>query len=764
MKLILTPHLNRIGQRTCSNSIPLFLLLSLLVLLIISTTPILAQTNSSSTTPLTFTLGEVKTVRTTWPSTTQDIMDGAKWIEYGIYVAILAIIPLILGLIGYMAGIIFYLFRCCGVCGGSKPDTTYQRKHLVIPTTILLLLFCGFIALAAVGIGFSAQGSANIRKTFTETLSFVNEANTTVMKVTTIGDTITAKLSALPDKLDPLLNKATEVVSPLGTISSIITSTTNQLQTFNSTNIVTMNARIAAINSNLNTLRANFSGVPTTTDIPDINSLVVPAVNSGVSALKSANSTIATAQADVVKNIANIKQQINATLSTQLTPAIGPALDGIKVQVNQLQSQIAPYLNQQVLQDASTYSSLAENIRIALSVIFFGWACIIYVFAFLGVIFRKACCVQTTTVLAFISAWVFFLFAIVQIPAYILITDTCTQGPKTLSLVGDQLIGQFNMTIKFQNVSSIMNSIATCGKNDSLLTAVLGKNYLTSLGIDAQLSSMTSTFQSQISSFDISSLTATAKNSVQNANISTIKTDYSTDIMSAKTKLTNATSSLGSLDGFSGFNQTLYNVAIDNLNAFTFPRTGKLYSYYNYTLFDPSTLPNPENTQGQNLKDAVAYQNDTYTAAYNDVVKFNNSVNAVSAGMNGLLSDFSAASSVMSSLSTLTSSIITQIDLLASNIQTFIANFPSDAMSFILTVATELVDSLASDVAQCSFMSSFVQTLGTNVCQGINMQLLISGVVCLAIGLLLNVGCLATLVLAKRVKYQSSHRVHPRVD
>ncbi|KAF0983719.1 hypothetical protein FDP41_007634 [Naegleria fowleri] len=732
------------------------------MIIITTTNVVLAQSNSS--TPLTFTLGQVKTVRTTWPSTTQDIMDGGKWIEYGIYVAIMAVIPLILGLFGYMAGIIFYLFRCCGVCGGRKPDITYQRKHLVIPTTILVLLYCGFIALAAVGIGFSAQGSANIRTTFTATLSFVSDANSTVMKVTTIGDTITSKLSTLPDKLDPLLNQATQVVSPLGTISSIISSTTTQLQTFNSTNIITMNARVASINSNLNTLRANFSGVPTTSDIPDIYSLVTPAVNSGVSALQSANATIATAQSDVVKNIANIKQQINSTLSTQLTPAIGPALDGIKVQVNQIQSQIAPYLNQQVLKDASTYSSLAENIRIALSVIFFGWCCMIYVFAFLGVIFRKACCVQTTTVLAFLSTWVFFLFAIIQIPAYILITDTCTQGPKTLSLVGDQLIGQLNMTIKFQNVSSIMNSIATCGKNDSLLTAVLGKNYLTSLGIDSQLSSMTSTFQSQISSFDISSLTTTAKNSVKNANISSIKTDYSADIMSAKTKLANATSSLGSLDGFSGFNQTLYNVAIDNLNAFTYSRTGKLYSYYNYTLFDPSTLPNPDNTQGQNLKDAVAYQNNTYTTAYNDVVKFNNSVNAINAGMNGLLSDFSAASSVMASLSTLSSSIITQIDLLATNVQTFIANFPNDAMTFILSVATDLVNSLTSDIAQCTFMSSFIQTMGTNVCQGINLQLLISGVVCLAIGLLMNVGCFTTLVLAKRVKYQSNHRVHPRVD
>ncbi|KAF0983718.1 hypothetical protein FDP41_007633 [Naegleria fowleri] len=712
---------------------------------------------------VTFKLGEVKTVRTTWPSTMEDVLDGAIWIEYAIFIGIIAIIPIIIGVLGYFSLSLFCCFRCCGLCGGNKPKEIYTTKDLVIPTILVLLVYGGFLTLAGVGIGFSAQASSDVRTMITATLKFMTAANTTIMGIANIGDAITSKFSQVPDKLTPLLDQAIQQTAPLDTISSMIAQTHQQFSQFNSITVPDISLRISNINSNLTVLQSQFNGLPTLSEVPDIS----PAVQTCLSNLATANTTVANAKSTVISSIQSVKSIINSTLVDNLTPIVGPTFAGVKTQITSIQSQISPYLNDIIIGQATQYTSIAENVRIALSVVFFAWCCFIYVFVFLGLIFRKSCCIQTTSWLAFITAWVFYLFAVIQIPLYLIITDACVKGPTTLGMLGDGLLGQLNAGsgFKLQNVSLMIKGIASCSTNDSLVSVLLGNDYLKGLGIDSTLSGVTGSFANSISSMNISSYTSSVDSVIASANTGSIKTDHTSDLASVRSKLLGATTSLSSLDGFQGFNYSTYNQALTDFNTFTQQQTGRTYTYENFETFDPSTLSSPYNTQGQNLKNALTTQKNKYASALADVTKFNNSVRAITNNLDGLQQDFSLASNgIVQSLTTLAQNVATQIQTMTSNIQTYINNFPNTSLTFIMNLASQLINDFAVEFVPCGFLGSFISTVDRSVCKGLNFQLVVTGAVCFAIGVLMHIGGFITIVLTKRIRYQGSKRINPTVQ
>src|SRR3989338_5564105 len=78
----------------------------------------------------------------------------------------------------------------------------------------------------------------------------------------------------------------------------------------------------------------------------------------------------------------------NDTIVRSFTPNIVSLVGNAKEPIASIQSQISAYVNNQTMNDARTYSKLAENIRVALSVILFCWCGIIYIFVFLGILFK----------------------------------------------------------------------------------------------------------------------------------------------------------------------------------------------------------------------------------------------------------------------------------------------------------------------------------------------------------------------------------------
>nr|AFP49902.1 prominin-1 [Naegleria gruberi] len=741
--------------------VPRFSLYIIFVFLIILTT-----VNAQN---IAFTMGQVKTVRTALPTSSEEVLDGAKYIEYAIFLAIFLVIPILFGVIGYIAIMIFCCCRCCGFCGSNVPTSSeaYKRKHLIAPAIVLAVLYCCFILLGIIGVIFSAQGSTHVRVMIDETLTFTSSVTGSLKNVGNLPAIITTQLNGLPDAIDPLLNKALNATAPLDTISTLVGNTITQLGTFNSSTIENINKEVVNIRSGIDTLRASpkLSGVPASSEIPDIKSTVSPSITSGLQAITSAKSSIDSGKDTIKTKISSVKSLINDTISSQFGPSLSSALGSIQQPIASIQSSVDTYLNNQTVNDAKTYSKLAENIRVSLSIVLFCWCGIIYIFVFIGIIFRKTWCVHITTTLAFITAWIFILLAGIQVPAFMLINEVCTNGPKTVGSIGDQALSSMltgTGGIKFQNVSVMLTTMSTCKDGQSLIDVVFGTDAFSALGINSMLVSVTDSFSTQASVFNISSVTESAKNSMTTSSIGSINVDYTSTLTDARAKLANGTSSLNNLSGFSGFNATDFDAALNALNAFTTAKISATYTYDNFETFDPSGLAsNSDKVEGETLKNATRLQHNTQLAALAEIASYNQTLNIINANMDALIVDVASAKTLVSSFGTLTSNILSQIDLLTTNVQNFIATFPQETLNFVLNFAHALLKTIGAEVAGCTYMANYITATDGAVCKGISWELLITGITCFFIGILMHIGCVINVVIAKRIKYQAGTRVHP---
>jgi len=714
----------------------------------------------------TFAMGEIKTVRTKWPTTVDEFYDGGKWIEYAIFLGVIGIIPIVIGLALYIYISIFFCCRQCGLCGGKKvqrPDgfDNYKKRELIWPSASLLLFFSLFVVLAIVGVLFSCLATYNIRALITQTGTTIKTVTETLDNIGNIGGVVSTELSNVVSDL-AIFDKVAEVTSPLNQISILVNRSISTLTTFKQSSVPAMVTKVNTVQSDLQTLSQNSKlapNVPSSSDIPDIQNQLTPSLDSGISSLTSAKQSVDSGIDSIANSLSDIKQTINDTFENNVGPMINSSLDGIQTPIQGIKAMIQPYLNNKTIADGVFYATLGENIRISLGIIFYSWGAIFYLLAFVGLLFKVPCCIQCSTCIAYFSAWFFLIFAAFQVPIYMLINQSCTAGPTLLKTVGDDLMTGINLgPIKLLNASYVVDNIASCRTNESFVSALLGDNVFESLGLN-----VSNYMDFDLSNLDISSATS-AKTSILSANIGGIQADFSPELISARDKLDTATVQFNTFDGFGGFNSTVFNASIDALNAFAGVNT---YTYDNYQTFSVSSYPAGQQAQAQSLYDAVDQQHQTYLNALSNITFYSNTLQHMRQNLNGLVADSATGGNVILSLNTTTGQIMDEIDTLTSNVEQLITDFPSLAVDSVTSSLSNVVNGVASKVVGCNFASVYITALDTNVCSGnsLGVQILITGICCFFSGVLMLLGIFVTVILHKRVKFQSMEkRVHPTMD
>nr|CAG4710509.1 unnamed protein product [Naegleria fowleri] len=713
----------------------------------------------------------VNSPRTSMPSN-QDATDPGKWIEYGIYLIIIFVVILVLGLIGYVIVIGFFCCRLCGCCGGCKPKKKgathpYKKKDLLVPSILAIIGYISLLIVCILGLIFSGLFSQNIRVMVKETRSLIGNVNGTVSGVGTIGNAASDKIPVLVNGFTPLVDGAFKLLSPVDNMAQTVQNSINTLYQVNNTDAPVIYQHIDNVRADLKTLknRTELQNVPDpNTAIPDVRSTVTSGINTGISALQQGEKIIVDARASLNNTIYSTKNTINSTVYNTINTTLVSSLSSFTSQISNVMEMVNTYLPESRVDDVTYYVYAAENARISLVTIFFVWCGFLYLFTLLGIVFKVPILVEVTSCCTCGTAWLFFLVAAFQIPIYILVNDLCTTAPSTVKYLGDSygnslIHGATGNFVTLPNVSVLIDRVATCTPGQSYLNAALGADFLGALGIDNMIGSATGSIAGALDSFNVTSLVDSAKSYIVSANLTSIKTDYTSDVISAQNQLNTSFSQLQDIQNFNGFSYANYTKAIDDVNAAVSPY-GLYYTYQNITLLDCNAPPINQDSQAQqkcnttkaNALDQLTLYNTTLT----EVLKLNATANHLRAGLQTLVNDFNSLSNTFAPIKSLPNTLVTQLDTLALNISNYVTDLKSRLNSTIKSALTDYINNVTATSLDCGYVGSYVSTTEKTVCYGMTNETLITGILSLIIGVIMIIMFVVLLILGKRLRYQTS--------
>ncbi|KAL9657434.1 hypothetical protein ABK040_016703 [Willaertia magna] len=716
-----------------------------------------------------FTFSSVNTVRTTWPETQNDVFDGARWVEYGIYLAIIFAVILILGLISYCVGCWFCCLRCCGFCGGctTKGQTDrypYTPTDVKGPALIFLLLYIVILIFASLGIIFSVLFSSSLRTVVKESSDSISTLNTMLNKTNNLGQIVSNQVYGIINKLDPYIQEVNTFQQPLTNIQTSLQNGITTLDNFNSTTGQTINSHVNVIRSDLQIIRDNndVQNAPDpNTIIPDINGQLANSINQGKTYLNQGIQQVTTIKTTLDNNVQTTKDQLNNTLKNNVVPNIETSLSGVTNFITTLQNDyLNPYFNQKSVDDGTYWAYVGENIRLALEITFFGFIFFLYLFTLIGICIKKAIPIECSYVCTFLFAWLFFIVAAFQIPLFIFVQNACHQGPTTAKTVANAALDGGNLNINGiqVNVTNAIDNIFSCRGNGSLIQAILGEDYLKQFNIDTMISDITNQVNNQLQNFNISNTAGQVNNYVTQSNIQNVRTDYTSDVNNALESLHNTTKQFNDYSNFNGFNYTTYNGALNNLNNFA-SNYGYYYTYENVTLFDPNKSPYNQSTSTRDaatdLKTKVDQQIDLYNSTVQEVLSLNNTANRIESNLNNLKGDFVIANNDLAGVKSLPNSITNDVNSLVHSVNNFITNTVNSLQPTITGIVYDMVNAIGTEIAGCAFIGRYGSTLGDQVCNKMSYQTILTALVSLFIGITMMAMFMVLLVVGKKVRYQN---------
>jgi len=639
---------------------------------------------------------------------------------------------------------------------------------MLLPSFAALGIYIAILVASILGIIFSGLFSQNVRTMVEQARSTVISANNSLNSISNIPNKALDNIGIITSAVDPLIQTAESLYTPITNITSTLSGTVDTLILVNSTTAPVIYGHIDSVRAGLRTLANNtgLTNVPNAdTVIPDVQTNVINGINIGVSNLNSGVAQIVAANQTVANTISDVKRQVNDTVRSTIQTNVVSQVSSITNSVNGIMSQVSSVLPSTVVDDIFYYVYVVENVRISLVTVFFVWCGALYILAIVGILLKVPLFIEVTACCTCTTAWLFFLIAAVQIPLFMFANDACTTGPNTVLFIANdtgssffngQSIAGLNLTL---DITTAVKGIAACSGNQSFLTAALGNDYLTQLGITGLVTSATSQVTSQLGSFNISSMTSSARSFLNQANVTSIKTDYTSDVDTAYNTLDTAINELYNISNFNGFNLNNFTDTLTVMNNFT-SQFGQYYTCDNYTLLDPNSNPYNQTTNtrdtAQGLKGAVGYQCQLYNTTMTKILSLNSTIYSVRAGLANLRTDFSTLTSQLAPVKNLPAIVLEQLDYLTNQVSSFINGISSSITDIIISKLTTYINAVVGDTLGCAFVGSLVSTANNTICNGMVNETILTAIFSLIIAVLMIVMFFVLVIVAKRVRYQST--------
>jgi hypothetical protein len=367
--------------------------------------------------------------------------------------------------------IVFVFVKYCGGSGKTRVKFPEHQRSTLLVSSAIICIIC--IATCAVGWKYNDQIQTDVQQG-TVTLQGVIDSSASLMNAVnnSVASLKSQLISDIYAKSNPIVNNISALMVPLSSILGVITEVENTLNNLTDlTNVIVDNITIVKADlTSLGTIEQGgiITGVPSASEIPDVDSSFTTSLNSSVNSLKS-----------IIHYVHNMTNDVNDTLgavNTTITSKLFQLTDGYDKNANQVLSYVSEFDSKiastnisygHVSSEILHYSSIRTSIMTAVLVL----PLFLSALSLVGVVFHMKVVIKISAGLSFIFMFWYFMAAGLNFVASYTVDQVCLNRDSivasVLSIADESItVPGTNTTVE---VSTKVQQLLYCAENETLI-------------------------------------------------------------------------------------------------------------------------------------------------------------------------------------------------------------------------------------------------------------------------------------------------------